>query len=115
MVRMDGEKMAKSLGNLVFVSELRKDFDPMAIRLGLLNFHYRDSWEWNEGIMGDATDRLQAWQRAGEGLGALEAVRHFLDNDLNTPEAIAAIDDAARKGEGVSIAAQLLGINSSGA
>ena len=41
MVRMDGEKMSKSLGNLVFVSEMRKQWDPMAIRLVLLEEHYR--------------------------------------------------------------------------
>ena len=46
MVRMDGEKMSKSLGNLVFVSELRKLWDPRAIRLGVIAHHYRDPWEW---------------------------------------------------------------------
>ena len=110
MVRMDGEKMSKSLGNLVFVSDLRKEFDPISIRLGLLNFHYRDSWEWSEEIMGLASSRLNRWKRAGEGTGALENVRRLLDNDLDTPGALAAIDDAVTKGEGVSVAAQLLGV-----
>src|SRR4029453_13180345 len=49
MVRMDGEKMSKSLGNLVFVSELRKIWDPRAIRLGVICNHYRTSWDWQEG------------------------------------------------------------------
>ena len=110
MVRMDGEKMSKSLGNLVFVSDLRKEFDPISIRLGLLNFHYRDSWEWSEEIMGLASSRLNRWKRAGEGTGALENVRRLLDNDLDTPGALEAIDDAVTKGEGVSVAAQLLGV-----
>ncbi len=102
--------MSKSLGNLVFVSDLRKEFDPISIRLGLLNFHYRDSWEWSEEIMGLASSRLNRWKRAGEGTGALENVRRLLDNDLDTPGALAAIDDAVTKGEGVSVAAQLLGV-----
>ena len=42
MVHMDGEKMSKSLGNLVFVSDLRKEYDPRAIRLGIVAHHYRD-------------------------------------------------------------------------
>lgn len=45
MVRMDGEKMSKSLGNLVFVSELRKEWDPRAIRLAAVANHYRTPWE----------------------------------------------------------------------
>src|SRR5215216_2928033 len=48
MVRMAGEKMSKSLGNLVFVSELRKDWDPMAIRLMIVENHYRTGWEWDD-------------------------------------------------------------------
>ncbi|MEI7624025.1 MAG: cysteine--tRNA ligase, partial [Actinomycetes bacterium] len=43
MVRMDGEKMSKSLGNLVFISELRKSWDVRAIRLAIVSHHYRDS------------------------------------------------------------------------
>ena len=47
MVRLDGEKMSKSLGNLVFVSSLLADgTDPMAIRLAILAHHYRHDWDW---------------------------------------------------------------------
>ncbi|MGH3276087.1 MAG: cysteine--1-D-myo-inosityl 2-amino-2-deoxy-alpha-D-glucopyranoside ligase, partial [Streptosporangiaceae bacterium] len=47
MVRLDGEKMSKSLGNLVFVSQLRaQGSDPMAIRLAILAHHYRPDWDW---------------------------------------------------------------------
>ncbi len=48
MVRLDGEKMSKSLGNLVFVSELRTRVDPQEIRLALLDHHYRTPWEWSD-------------------------------------------------------------------
>ena len=48
MVRLDGEKMSKSLGNLVFVSDLLDEWDPAAIRLAILAHHYRTPWEWND-------------------------------------------------------------------
>ena len=110
MVRMHGEKMSKSLGNLVFVSELRTQWDPMAIRLMLVENHYRDAWEWDETRMPRAAQRLERWRAAGEGDGALEEVRARLDDDLDTPGAVAAIDEAAARGDGVSEAAALLGI-----
>ncbi len=111
MVHMDGEKMSKSLGNLVFVSELRKEFEPAAIRLGVAAHHYRHAWEWNDTIMATATARLEAWRGAGAGHGALTEVRAALDDDLDTPTALAAIDRAVAAGEGVSRAAALLGVD----
>ncbi len=51
MVRKDGEKMSKSLGNLVFVDQLRETWDPRAIRLAILEHHYRTSWEWDDAMM----------------------------------------------------------------
>ncbi len=117
MVRMDGEKMSKSLGNLIFISDLRKEYDVRAIRLGIVGHHYRDSWEWNDRIMPAAAARLARWLEtsgdvaADEGRGALEEVRAALDNDLDTPSAIAAIDAAVERGEPVNQAAMLLGID----
>lgn len=111
MVRMDGEKMSKSLGNLVFVSELSKTYEPAAIRLGVLAHHYRDPWEWNDGIMDTAAERVSAWRASGNGSGGLDEARKALDEDLDTPSAIAAIDTAANDGLGVSEAAALLGID----
>ncbi|MEM8925102.1 MAG: cysteine--tRNA ligase [Actinomycetota bacterium] len=111
MVRMDGEKMSKSLGNLVFVSDLRNVYDTRAIRLGIVANHYRTEWEWNEGIMPEAAARLEAWLAAGPGDGALGEVRDSLDSDLDTPGAVAAIDAAAERGQGVSEAAMLLGVD----
>ena len=111
MVRMDGEKMSKSLGNLVFVSELSTTFHPMAIRLGVLTNHYRTEWEYSDELMPDAQRRWERWLAAGEGTGALNDVRAALDDDLDTPAAIAAIDAAVERGEGVSEAAMLLGVD----
>jgi L-cysteine:1D-myo-inositol 2-amino-2-deoxy-alpha-D-glucopyranoside ligase len=111
MVRMDGEKMSKSLGNLVFVSDLRSSYDPRAIRLGIVAHHYRDSWEWNDTIMPTAAARLERWIAAGPGDGGLDEARACLDADLDTPGAIAAIDAAVAGGAGVSSAAALLGVD----
>ena len=110
MVRMDGEKMSKSLGNLVFVSEMRKQWDPMAIRLVLLEEHYRNEWEWHESRIGRADARLGAWRAAGEGDAALDEVRAALDDDLDVPAAVAAIDRAVASGRGASRATALLGV-----
>ena len=63
MVRMDGEKMSKSLGNLVFVSDLLKEYDPRAVRLAVLAHHYRESWEWRPAMMIEAAERLDRWQQ----------------------------------------------------
>ena len=65
MVRLDGEKMSKSLGNLVFVSSLLVDgTDPMAIRLAILAHHYRDDWDWTAAGLTAAAERLARWRAA---------------------------------------------------
>ncbi|HKH03688.1 MAG TPA: cysteine--tRNA ligase [Acidimicrobiales bacterium] len=110
MVRMDGEKMSKSRGNLVFVSELRKIWDTRAIRLAIVGHHYRTEWDWWDGLMDEAAERLSRWEAAGTGDGGIEEVRVALDEDLDTPRAVAALDEAAAAGRGVSSGAALLGI-----
>jgi len=111
MVRMDGAKMSKSLGNLVFVHELAKEWDPRAIRLAVVAHHYRDSWEWSEKVLPAAAKRLDAWVEAGKGEAAAAEVRRALDDDLDAPTAVATIDRAAAEGRGVSEAAALLGLD----
>ena len=65
MVALDGEKMSKSKGNLVFVSTLRREgVDPAAIRLALLSHHYRADWEWTDAVLAEAVDRLARWRAA---------------------------------------------------
>ncbi len=116
MVRMDGEKMSKSLGNLVFISDLLKTYDPRAIRLGIVAHHYREPWEWHDQIMPEAATRLDAWTAsavagATAGDDVVAEVRRALDLDLDTPAAVAAIDAAAAQGADVSSAAALLGVH----
>jgi L-cysteine:1D-myo-inositol 2-amino-2-deoxy-alpha-D-glucopyranoside ligase len=110
MVEFDGTKMSKSLGNLVFISELVKEWDPMAVRLAIMDHSYRRPWAWHDGLLPEATARLERWRDAGEGGASLEEVRAALDDDLDLPAAIRAIDDAAAGGQGVRRAADLIGV-----
>ena len=112
MVYMDGHKMSKSRGNLVFVDKLRTQHDPRAIRLGLIEHHYRVEWEWDDGLMERNERRLAAWSGASATSDAalLADVRAALDDDLDTPRAVSLIDEAASRGVGVRESAALLGV-----
>ena len=112
MVFKDGEKMSKSLGNLVFVDKLRTEWDPRSIRTAIIEHSYRNEWEWDEDLMPRNHARLVAWKGSvgGTASDVLENVRACLDNDLDTPGAVAAIDSAAAQGHDVSAAASLLGV-----
>ncbi|SDY98740.1 L-cysteine:1D-myo-inositol 2-amino-2-deoxy-alpha-D-glucopyranoside ligase [Micromonospora pattaloongensis] len=110
MIGLDGEKMSKSKGNLVFVSRLRGDgVDPMALRLGLVAEHYRGDRQWTDDVLKTAQQRLARWREAAaapagpSGAGLLAAVRARLADDLDTPGALAVVDawaDAALAGSG---------------
>jgi L-cysteine:1D-myo-inositol 2-amino-2-deoxy-alpha-D-glucopyranoside ligase len=99
MIGLDGEKMSKSRGNLVFVSRLRADgVDPMAIRLALLSGHWRSDRSWESSLLSDAQARLAGWREAASldaGPDAVDTVarlRTHLADDLDTPNALAAVD-----------------------
>ncbi len=127
MVGYQGTKMSKSLGNLVFVSELVKTNAPQAIRLALMGHHYRDDWEWLDGDIDDGQERFERIEAAiAAGTGpdpeaTLEDVRAALDDDLDAPRARDAIDRLARAildgdgtnpsaGQGLRTAAELIGL-----
>lgn len=99
MIGLDGEKMSKSKGNLVFVSRLRADHvDPMALRLALLAGHYRADRAWTDDLLKAGTQRLARWREAtaapagAPGSELLARVRERLADDLDTPGALAAVD-----------------------
>ncbi len=112
LISKDGHKMSKSLGNLVFVDALRETWDPMVIRLLLIENHYRTEWEWDDSRLEANHTRLIAWRKASQGTEGrvIDQVRDCLDADLRTPEAVAAIDAAASRGESTAAAAALLGV-----
>ncbi|MFI6576239.1 cysteine--1-D-myo-inosityl 2-amino-2-deoxy-alpha-D-glucopyranoside ligase [Nocardiopsis sp. NPDC050513] len=104
MVGLDGEKMSKSLGNLVFVSKLREQaVEPAVIRVAMLAHHYRSPWEWTDAELPVACERVRRW-RAATALGSapdaaplLAAVRAALAEDLDSPKALAAVDAWAER------------------
>jgi L-cysteine:1D-myo-inositol 2-amino-2-deoxy-alpha-D-glucopyranoside ligase len=100
MVGLDGEKMSKSKGNLVKVSVLRGEgVDPMAIRLTLLQHHYATPWSWTQADLDREVARLERWRAAvaapsGTDAGpTLAAARSAMADNLDSPAAIAAIDE----------------------
>jgi L-cysteine:1D-myo-inositol 2-amino-2-deoxy-alpha-D-glucopyranoside ligase len=129
MVRYQGEKMSKSLGNLVFPRDLFRDHEPAAVRLALLAHHWRSAWEWDAAELKEATERLSLWRQAcgqpqasdaragyppvrgphqpgGEAAARLpEAVEVALADDLDTPAALKMGDELAERGDGAGVAA----------
>ena len=96
MVAYEGTKMSKSLGNLVFVSDLAKVSDPAAIRLALMGHRYRDDFEWYDEDLEVGETLLdllrEALHTSGSKTGADSAsyglrLRAALDNDLDAPAA----------------------------
>ena len=115
-VHLAGEPMSKSTGNLIFVRDLLELHDPMAVRLAVLSQHYRTkSWEWKDALLDEAEGRLDSWRSHADSTSTspndlLETVRAALDDDLDVPTAIDAIDMAAADGVNVVDAANLLGV-----
>jgi L-cysteine:1D-myo-inositol 2-amino-2-deoxy-alpha-D-glucopyranoside ligase len=112
LIAKDGQKMSKSLGNLVFVDKLRTEWEPMTIRLGLIEHHYRAEWEWDDELMPRNAERLGRWRNGADGAASdlLDEVRDRLDDDLDTAGALSAVDAAASRGAGTRASAALLGV-----
>jgi L-cysteine:1D-myo-inositol 2-amino-2-deoxy-alpha-D-glucopyranoside ligase len=119
MVGLNGEKMSKSKGNLVFVSKLRTaGEDPAAIRMAILMHHYRSEWSWTEEGLSAAKVELASWRQAltqapnATSAPLLAEIRSALAADLNAPAAVAAVSRWARQandgGEPVSMTDQAL-------
>jgi L-cysteine:1D-myo-inositol 2-amino-2-deoxy-alpha-D-glucopyranoside ligase len=100
MVSMDGEKMSKSLGNMVFVRDLLPRYSVDALRLYLLGHHYRSVFEWAPWELEAAEGAAERFSLAAQqpdhgGASVREAFRAALEDDLNTPRAIAVLEQAA--------------------
>jgi L-cysteine:1D-myo-inositol 2-amino-2-deoxy-alpha-D-glucopyranoside ligase len=104
MVHQDGEKMSKSLGNLTLVSDLLKDYSADAIRVVLQQHHYRYPWECFTEDLQVATETVALFQRvrslvgnasSGEDTMLRDLFKAAMDNDLNTPQAVLLLRQAA--------------------
>ena len=111
MVGLDGVKMSKSLGNLVFVHRLRDaGVKAGAIRLAVLAHHYREDWDWTDAGLREAEERLDRWARAislpagPPAESTVTEMRAAVADDLDTRAAIRAVDswadDALTRGGG---------------
>ena len=100
MIGLDGEKMSKSKGNLVFVSQLLRDgVDAMVIRTALLAHHYRVDHMWENAELDSSAKFLDDLRVAisrpevAPTDHAIEKIIESLSQDLDTPRAISAIQD----------------------
>jgi cysteinyl-tRNA synthetase len=86
-----GEKMSKSLGNLVFAKDILEDYEPQVLRLALMHYYYRTGGEWCEGLLDEMN---QSWKlvknalKTNSDFDSSEHMKKFLayaDNDLSLP------------------------------
>ncbi len=111
-----GDKMSKSLGNVVTVGALLAEgWDGGVLRLALLSAHYRQPLEWSAQLLAESKARLERWARLLAGVDAGETppdgVLAALADDLNTPQALAALGQAVRDEPAAALAGlALMGI-----
>jgi len=120
-LQVEGEKMSKSLGNFVTIRELLADWPGEAIRLAMLQSHYRQPTNWTEAGLREAMRTLDHWQSltadAKPGMLCADMVDALAD-DLNTPKAFAALhelrSEAAKGAKGAAAclkaSAQMMGL-----
>jgi cysteinyl-tRNA synthetase len=104
MVIFEGEKMSKSLGNMVMVSDLSKKFSANTIRFLLLSHHYKEPWEFDYSEIEEAQKKISMIEKIldkksdGESdISLWNECESFLDNDLDTPKALDLIFKTAEK------------------
>jgi L-cysteine:1D-myo-inositol 2-amino-2-deoxy-alpha-D-glucopyranoside ligase len=116
MLRYQGEKMSKSLRNLVLVRDLLGKYDADSIRVLLLRHHYREPWEYTADQLDDASAwtkglRAAAGRSRNRSGGLTLAVRSALEDDLDTPRALRLLEEGLSGGDGGwRAAADLLGL-----
>ena len=117
-LQVEGEKMAKSLGNFITVKDLRdQGIDGGVIRLALLSTHYRQPMDWTERKVADTRKVLGRWRKLSAGAETAgepnRSVIAALADDLNTPKAISELHAVASAGDaaGLKASAEFLGIS----
>lgn len=107
IVSYEGQKMSKSLGNLVLVSDLLNNFTPNAIRYLMLSNHYRMPWEFYESELTSAEKNINIISKHLTGthtekVDSSENMRKFeaaMDNDMDTPSALKVFQESAENGK----------------
>ena len=106
---MGGEKMSKSLGNVVLLNDLLEDWDGEVIRFAMLSGHYRAPLDWTKDLLDQAKATLnriygalrRVWEAKG-GVARDQGVREALRDDLNTPIALAELSRLAGVANGAA-------------
>lgn len=122
-----GEKMSKSLGNLVFAKDILEQHEPAAVRLAMMHYHYRTGGQWRDEFLVESGELLDRIKRAmsmevgPDGKKLLNCVRKALDDDIDTHEILWLLKDFVSKMEhgegddpgaaaGLSLTLDLLGL-----
>ena len=93
-ISMDKEKMSKSVGNIILINDILKNYTGEAIRLAMLTTHYKQPLDWKENILKQANKNLESlYDIVGDekNFKNVKQPKKFFDallNDLNTPEAL---------------------------
>ena len=105
-VTINGEKMAKSLGNIILVKDLAENYHGEVIRLALLSSHYRQGLDWNEKVIHQANKLINKLYKIKEDLddvtisdknkNNLDAISILMD-DLNTPGLITELNNIVKE------------------
>ena len=106
-VNVDHTKMSKSLGNVVLVGDLLTQVPGEVVRLALLSAHYRQPLDWSDNVLVEARRKLDRlynalrsnveWQSDWQQTKPAETVVAALNDDLNTPRALAELFGLARE------------------
>jgi cysteinyl-tRNA synthetase len=98
MLNFGGSKMAKSVGNIQRVHDLVREYPPEALRYALLSAHYRQPLEWSDALVEQSIRTLDRLYGTLRDLVDVEAAPEIpasidaaLDDDLNTPQALAEV------------------------
>jgi cysteinyl-tRNA synthetase len=107
LIHVDSEKMSKSIGNVLLVRDLLAEAPGEAIRLGLLTAHYRQPLDWTADVLSDARQKLDRMYGALRSAGITgppsgddeppESVVAALEDDLNSPRALAELFNLTRE------------------
>jgi cysteinyl-tRNA synthetase len=107
-LQVEGDKMSKSLGNFITIHDLLKDWPGEVVRFNMLRTHYRQPIDWTKKSLEESQATLDRWGEISDRLGGAlvngllcdSGVLEALQDDLNTPLAIARLHELAKEAKG---------------
>ena len=108
-LQVEGQKMAKSLGNFLTIHQLLQEWPGEVLRFNMLRTHYRQPIDWTERSLDESLDTLKGWyarlDMEGTEAGLAAPVVEALSDDLNTPLAIARSGSSAHRAREIPLRA----------